>query len=332
MKRFLLCITFLSVLIMSGCGSKEDDGVVHVEIEQLSELTPAVSMEQNVVSDTNTESNDDEITDVEGAAKEETSAEEQNDATQTAEIVEDAPNRIRVATVGGTGKEILEVAKEELAALGYELSVIECDNYSQPNSLLVAGNADACLCENQALLDSYNLINATNLSIVERAYTEPFGIFPGKSNDLNHCKKDSVIAVINGEVTTARALYLLQQKGLIELKPGSSYQACMEDVVSNPYNIKIETVDFDAAFPDMTKYDYIICDYNHALLNGISPDEALGYENRNSELTDFFAVCLVASSDKCDSEKLGQLSKALNSDKVEKYIKDSFYGAVVDYR
>ena len=43
----------------------------------------------------------------------------------------------------------------------------------------------------------------------------------------------------------------------------------MEDVVRNPHGVKLEPVDFNSGFPGSEKYDLIVCDYNHALVEGM---------------------------------------------------------------
>lgn len=341
MKKAMLFITLLSLLFLWGCGNKEEETTVKVEIEKISDVAPAVTSSGETAGKAMTTVSDEAVGETPTTASGEASVETQVTSSEeaAAEVAQDvtasgdnAVNGIKVAYCGATAKEILEKAKQELKALGYELIMLECDNYTKPNEMVMVGEADACLGENQAYLDSFNMINSTNLTVVEREYIEPYGIFPGKSRDLNHLGNGVSIAVMQGDITTARTLYLLQQKGLIELKAGSGYQACMDDIVSNPHGIKLEALNFQETFPDRTKYDLIVCDYNYAILAGIDPEEALGYENRNSGLTDLFAICLVAPSDKKDSEKIGKLCKALNSESVEKYINESYYHSVIDYK
>jgi len=241
-------------------------------------------------------------------------------------------SEIKVAVVGQVAKEIIAKANEALVYTDYEIVPVSCDDYNRPNELVLSGEVDACLCDNYVFLESYNKKNTTELVIVERLYYEPLAVFGGNVENTDSLVKGAKVAVPKGEVLKARSLYLLEQKGLLEINEEAYYQATLEDIVSNPLNLTIEEIDFDAGWPDSSEYGLIICDYNRAMLHGISPDDSLGDENRNSDLTDMFAACVVTDNSKENSPKIKQLSKALNSDEVEDYIEETYYGAVVDYR
>ncbi len=334
MRKVVMCITLVSLLLLFGCGTEEKDTTVKVEIESIPGVTNAVEEVSATAENANSQETESTAVAVipSGATEAVNSVEEEPEAVTDTDSSDASLPNISVAYYGATAKGILETAKAELKLQGYNLSMVECSDFTKPNEMVQNGEADASLCENQAFLDSYNMINGTDLSIVERVYLEPLAIFPGKAKDLNHLEKGITVVVPAGEIGMARALQLLEQKGIIELRPGSGYQACPDDVEKSPFDIRLDPVDFENAFPDRTECDLFICDYNRALLEGINPDEALGYENRNSKLTDLFAICLVSSYEKKDSEKISNLSKALNSENVEEYINENFYHSVIDYR
>ena len=239
---------------------------------------------------------------------------------------------IRVAVVGSPATDILELADKALENTDYCIEIVKCDDFKSPNELVMNGDVIACLSENQVLLDSYNKIDDSDLIIAERIYVDPLAIFPGKIQKLNELTNNETIAIESGDVNVARALYLLEQKGIVSIKEGALYQATMEDVTSNPYNIKIEQVDLSAGWPDVNKYGLIISDYNRAVISGVDPATSIGEENRNSNIFDLFAVGLVVKSDDVDNPMLKTLSKAINSEEVEDAIKESFYKSVLDYK
>ncbi len=239
---------------------------------------------------------------------------------------------IKVAVMGVPAQEILNKADESLINTNYMIEPVICSDYDQPNAMVLNGEADASLYENQVFLDSYNKKNSTDLEIAERIYYEPLALFGGSISDLDSITNNVKVAVIKGDVNKARALYLLEQKGLIELKPNVYYQASMEDVTSNPHNISLEEVDLDSGWPDASAYGLIICDYNRAMLQGIDPATSLGDENRNSGILDMFSICLVTDKSKTGNDKTKQLIKALNSEETEEFIKQTYHDSVVDYR
>ena len=252
--------------------------------------------------------------------------------SQPSQPVQKSKKRIIVAVIGAPATEILESAAISMQYSDYEIEAVICDDYNKPNDMVLSGDADACLYENRLYLESYNKRNTTDLTIVERSYYEPLAVFAGTVKDLNDIPSGVKVAVQNGDVNRARALYLMKQKGLLDIKEGSYYQASMEDVIDNPYDISLEEVDIAGGWPDASAYGLIICDKDRAMLAGIDPDTSLGEENRNSELLDMFSICLVTAKGKENGDKIKELSKALNSDLVEEFITEKYHGAVVDYR
>ncbi|MBP5745475.1 MAG: hypothetical protein J6W58_04145 [Lachnospiraceae bacterium] len=275
-----------------------------------------------------------QIESIDTEAVEETNA--STSSGQTAEVTVQQPTKerkpIKVAVMGVPAEEILKKADESLINSNYLIEPVICTDYDQPNAMVLSGEADASLYENQVFLDSYNKKNSTDLEIAERIYYEPLALFGGSISDLSSITNNVKVAVIKGDVNKARALYLLEQKGLIELKQDVYYQASMEDVISNPHNISLEEVDFDSGWPDTSSYGLIICDYNRAMLSGIDPASSLGDENRNSGILDMFSICLVTDKSKVGNDKTKQLIKALNSKETEEFIKQTYHDSVVDYR
>lgn len=327
-KRIWALILAGVLMFAVGCGQKTAEDSVRVEIEQISEPGTA----EEVLPEEATETT--EILTSGGAEQEEvtiTSGTEQEEPTVTggAEPTKNL-TAIKVAYVGSVAGDILSEAQKYASYYGYCIEPMECNDYEQPNDMLEAGTADAAVYENEVFLESYNKRMDSNLVIEERLYFEPMGIFAGTISDLDNadgCK----VAVMEGEVNLARSLYLLEQKGLITLKEDMLYQANLDSIVDNPHNLSIVSVDMND-YPDTAAYGLIISDFNRAMLAGINPEGALGYENRNSDLYDMFAICVVTDPGKVNGDKVKILSKILNCKEVEQFIESNFKGSVVDYR
>lgn len=238
---------------------------------------------------------------------------------------------LTIAVCGEPALSILDKAKEDLGKRGYGLRVIQCDDYNTPNEMVENQEALACLCEHEGFLTAYNKGHGTNLEIYKRIYYEPMAIYAGSVDDLNHIPDGATIAVPDNDVSVARALYLLDQKGILDVKPDCGFQASLEDIEANPHGIVIERKSPEDVSILAKEYSLYIVEMNQALAAGISESQALGVENRISPMFDYFAIGFVTTPDNEDSLKLRFLVEAIDSDRVQKYIEKEYRGSVVTY-
>ena len=126
----------------------------------------------------------------------------------------------KVITVGASATphaEILEQVKQALADEGYELKIVTYDDYVLPNQALADGTLDANYFQHKPYLDSFNAKNGTNLVSVGAIHYEPFGIYGNGVTDLKDLAKGATIIIPADDSNETRALFLLQQEGLIKL-------------------------------------------------------------------------------------------------------------------
>ncbi len=126
----------------------------------------------------------------------------------------------KVITVGASATphaEILEQVKQALADEGYELKIVTYDDYVLPNQALADGTLDANYFQHKPYLDSFNAKNGTSLVSVGAIHYEPFGIYGNGVTDLKGLAKGATIIIPADDSNETRALFLLQQEGLIKL-------------------------------------------------------------------------------------------------------------------
>lgn len=264
------------------------------------------------------------------AASTESTAASSEAAESTAETSELAGTTLKVAASPTPHAEILNVAKEVLAEQGIDLEVVEFSDYVQPNLVTESGEVDANYFQHTPYLDSFNEENGTHLVSVGAVHYEPFGIYPGKSDDLANIAGGATIAVPNDTTNEARALLLLQQEGLIKLADGAGITATAKDIVENPKNLQIKELEA-ANIPNALKDVDIACiNGNYAQAAGLSVEkDALAVEATDSLAAETYANVLVVKDGNQDSEKIQALAKALKSDAVRDFINKTYEGAVV---
>ena len=142
-------------------------------------------------------------------------------------------------------------------------------------------------------------------------------------------KKDAAvikIAVPNDTTNEARALLLLEEKGIIKLKDGAGITATKNDIVENPHNVEI--VEAEAAqLPNVKQdVDYAVINSNYAINAGLNPlKDALAIEGSSSA---YGNILCVKEGDE-NLPKILALKAALESKDVADYIRSKYDGSVV---
>ena len=251
-------------------------------------------------------------------------------AESTAETSELAGTTLKVAASPTPHAEILNVAKEVLAEQGIDLQVVEFSDYVQPNLVTESGEVDANYFQHTPYLDSFNEENGTHLVSVGAVHYEPFGIYPGKSNDLAAIADGATIAVPNDTTNEARALQLLAAQGLITVRDGAGLTATVNDITENPHNLQIEEIEAAQLPRTVQDVDFAVINGNYAMEAGFSVGkDALATEDASSEAAQTYANVLVVKEGNENNPAIQALLKALQSDEVKNYIDQTYDGAVV---
>ena len=252
------------------------------------------------------------------------------DSTAAESTNELAGTKLVVAASPTPHAEILEVAKEILAEQGITLEIKEFSDYVQPNLVTENGEVDANYFQHTPYLDSFNAENGTHLVSVGAIHYEPFGIYPGKSDDLANIADGATIAVPNDTTNEARALQLLAAQGIITVREGAGLTATVNDIEENPHNVKIQEIEAAQLPRTVQDVDFAVINGNFAIEAGFSVvKDALATEDASSEAAQTYANVLVVKEGNENSPAIQALLAALQSDKVRDYINETFDGAVV---
>lgn len=223
--------------------------------------------------------------------------------------------------------EILNAVKDELAKEGYELEVVEYNDYVLPNTSTEDGELDANFFQHEPYLKDFNAENGTHLVTVAYIHFEPFGIYAGKTSDLKELKDGAKVLVPNDTTNEARALLLLQQEGLIKLKEGVGLQATKLDIEENPLNLEIIESEAAQVARAVQDVDIACVNGNYALGAGLS--DPIAVESVESEAAQTYANIVCVKEGNEDSPKTKALVKALTSDTAKKFIESKYGNSVI---
>ena len=242
----------------------------------------------------------------------------------------------KVITVGASATphaEILEQIKQALADEGYELKIVTYDDYVLPNQALADGTLDANYFQHKPYLDSFNAKNGTNLVSVGTIHYEPFGIYGNGVTDLKDLAKGATIIIPADDSNETRALFLLQQEGLIKLPDdadaakGVSTLDIVDDSGYNIVTVQADTV--PAQLKNAAAGSIAVINGNYALAAGLKISDALASEDASGAAAQTYANIIAVRAGEENSAKTQALLKALKTDAVKQYIAETYNGAVV---
>lgn len=239
---------------------------------------------------------------------------------------------ITVAASPTPHAEILAEAAKILAEEGWELDIIEFEDYVQPNLVVDSGEVDANYFQHVPYLDNFNEENGTSLVSVGGIHYEPFGIYPGTKSSLDALEEGDTIAVPNDTTNEARALLLLQANGLLKLKEGAGLTATVLDIEENPLKLNIQELEAAQVSRVKDEVALVVLNGNYALEAGFSvAKDAIAYETSDSEAAQTYVNIIAVKEGNENNPGIQALVEVLKSDAIKEYINNTYDGAVIPF-
>ncbi len=225
---------------------------------------------------------------------------------------------------------------EETGQLGdVKVEVTQIAGDIDPNQLVEAGDLDANFFQHVPYLTDWNAQHGdADLVSVAAVHIEPLGLY-SKKVTLDAVPDAAVIAIPADATNQARALFLLEDAGLLKLDvdradPNLDYsQVTDANVSENPKKISFVKIDRPqlAASLDDPKVILSIVNGNYALEAGLKPsDDALFIETADDNP---YVNVLVVKKALADDARVKKLAEALTSADTAKWITDTYSGSVL---
>ncbi|MER5970933.1 MetQ/NlpA family ABC transporter substrate-binding protein [Streptomyces sp. NPDC002055] len=239
----------------------------------------------------------------------------------------DANAPLKVAASQVPHAEILDYVKTHLAKkANLELEVQPFTDYVTPNTATQDGSVDANYFQNQPYLDDFNKKKGTTIVPVVTVHLEPLGLYSHKVKKADGLRSGATVAIPNDTVNEARALKLLDERGIIELKKGVGNEATPQDIAKNPKKLKFKELEAAQLPRSLDDVDASVINGNYAIDAKLKPSkDALVLESpKNNPYGNFLAVKKGNEKD----PRVKKLAKLLTSPEVKKFIEDKYNGSV----
>ncbi len=216
--------------------------------------------------------------------------------------------------------EILELVREDLKALGYDLELEINDGYVVENPSTAAGDTLANFFQHIPYLTQYNdtVADDQKLVYVVPTHFEPLGIYPGTKDSLDAVTEGDIIVVPNDPVNMTRAFILLADAGLVELPEGTTLDSIVTkyDVI-NPKGLEFQDVNAELAPTLRSGAALVVINGNNASLAGLNPNtDAVYFEQPGSQAAEAYVNVFAVKPENAEADFVKALEKTVYSQKV----------------
>ena len=154
-----------------------------------------------------------------------------------------AADKLRIGVVPGAYGDSVAVAAKEAKRQGIDVQVVEFTDWTTPNVALDAGDLDLNYFQHQPFLDNAIQKNGYKLASAGTGILSNVGLYSLKYKSLTALPQGAKVGIANDPVNQGRALLLLQNVGLIKLKPKVGYLGSIDDIVDNPRKLSFVEVE-----------------------------------------------------------------------------------------
>ena len=234
--------------------------------------------------------------------------------------------KLKVAATPIPAGEVLEVIKEDLKKEGIELEIITFNDYIQPNKVLQSKEVDANLFQHTPYMKNFGKKNGFEMVAVGKIYLPTLALYSKRIKNVNELKDGDTILIPNDPTNATRSLILLDKGGIIKLKDNTKQDATVEDIAENPKNIKIVELSAEQLAPRLEEVAASIVNSSFALDAGLSyKKDGILAEDKDSPYANVLATLKGNEND----ERIQKLLKALQSEKVRKFIEEKYKDVII---
>jgi D-methionine transport system substrate-binding protein len=233
---------------------------------------------------------------------------------------------LKVGVTPGPHAQIFEVVKKVAAREGLKIQIIEFSDYMQPNAALAIGDLDVNSYQHLPFLEDQIKDRGYRLVSAAPTVNFPIGIYSKKIKHLNELREGASFGIPNNPSNSGRVLNILQESGLIQLKPDAGLKATPLDIADNPRKIRffeLEAAQLPRSLEDM---DASAINTNYAMSAGLDPKkDAIAQERADGP----YVNLLVVREEDRNKPWVATLIKAYHSDEVKRFIADTFGDSMI---
>ncbi|MFC6166041.1 MetQ/NlpA family ABC transporter substrate-binding protein [Acinetobacter terrestris] len=219
--------------------------------------------------------------------------------------------------------ELLKSVADEVKAQGINVELIEFSDWQAPNVAVQNGDIDANFFQQSVFLANAVRETGYNLHAFGKGSGSHVGLYSKKYQSLNQIPNQAKVVVPNDPVNLSRGLTLLARAGLLSVKDVNNELTTLQDITSNPKQLKLIEVEGPQTAHAYNEADLIMGFPHYLKMAKVAdPNSALMIDPVDKK----YAILFVTRKDYSDEDqKLATFVKAFqNSVKVREILNEDF--------
>lgn len=265
--------------------------------------------------------------------KEETPKEEvKTETKETGETAKSSdPINIKIGVVGEFNEVLEEVIKRYEEGTGNTAELVKFADYNQPNEALASGDIDLNAFQHHKFLNEFNEDRGSDLVAIGDTMLAPIALYSNKVKSLEELPEEAKIALPNDPSNGSRALFLLQDAGLIKVEGEPGEIIGLENITENSKNLELIEMDASETARSLDDVDCAIVNDTFALDSGLDKDTSIYTEDPKSDSVKQYINIIAARKEDENNENYKEFVKYYQTEETkqdfETYTKGSWIPA-----
>ena len=234
---------------------------------------------------------------------------------------------IKIGVVGEYNEVLEKVIERYEEATGNKVKLQKFSDYSQPNEALIAEDIDLNAYQHHKFLDEFNESKGSDLISIGDTMLAPMGLYSEKIKSIDELEDGAKVAIPNDPTNGSRALFLLQEAGLIKVDGQAGDLIGVDKVTDNPKNLEIIEMDASTTPRSLEDVDIAVVNDTFALDSGLDKEKSVFVEDPKSESVKEYINLIAARKEDENNEAYKEFVKYYQTEETKKDMEEITKGA-----
>lgn len=203
---------------------------------------------------------------------------------------------------------------------GITIRLVNFADYSQPNPALAQGQTDLNLFQHLQFLASYNAAADQTLTPIGSTVVVPLGLYSQRYTSVDAIPNGAEVAIPNDPTNQARALLVLQQAGLVQLRNGGDTLSTPADIEAAGTRVRVVPISAQQTVTSLPSVAAAVINNGFALDADLDPSSAIYNDDPNRPAAEPYINAFVSRDEDKDNHTYLRIVELYHNPEVTKAV------------